>query len=204
MQNPPVGAWTTCVFLLLFGVPSAGGDQIPGVSEFPRSKARVIKGGAFSLTDHLGRNVADSDFQGEFLLIYFGYTHCPDVCPAALSVMHRAIDLLGDDGIKVQPLFVTFDPVRDTVERVADYVTNFHPRLIGLTGSREQTLAAAEHYGVDVSATYKAEQPGSAYSMNHSAFTYLVGPTGRLKVMFRDGTDAPLMAGTIRRHLGAR
>jgi protein SCO1/2 len=115
--------------------------------------------------------------------------------------MEEALNLLGSDGDGVQPLFITFDPVRDTQEKVADYVKNFHPRLIGLTGTPEQTLAAADHYGVDVSATYKAELPGSTYSMNHSAFTYFVGPEGTLKVMFRNGTGPALMAQTILQHL---
>lgn len=176
-------------------------SAIPPVSDFPQSNSRTITGGAFKLVNHLGKEVSDSDFEGSFMLIYFGYTYCSEACPIDLVVMAKAIDLLGEDGGKVQPLFITFDPTRDTKDRLAEYVRHFHPRLIGLTGSKEQTFAAANHYGVDVSATYKAETPGSAYSMNHSAFTYLAGPNGRLRAMFRDGTDANLMAQTIRRHL---
>jgi protein SCO1/2 len=115
--------------------------------------------------------------------------------------MEQTLELLGEDGENVQPLFVSIDPARDTVVRLADYIQNFHPRLIGLTGTKEQTLAAANHYGVDVSATYKAELPGSAYSMNHSAFTYFVGPEGSLRVMFRNGIDSMLMAETIQKHM---
>ncbi len=179
----------------------AGYSEIPSVSQFPQSNARQIYGGPFELTNDLGQRVTDKDFKGKFLLIYFGYSYCPDVCPTDLLVMGKAIDLLGESGSQVQPLFITFDPARDTVERLADYIANFHPRLVGLTGSKEQTLAAANHYGVDVSATYKAETLGSAYSMNHSAFTYLVGPAGKLRVMFRDGSSAKLMADTIGRHM---
>jgi protein SCO1/2 len=177
----------------------AGG--VPPVTDFPQSTARVIKGGPFTLTTHAGETVTEQDFKGNYLLIFFGYTHCPDVCPADLAVMAQALELLGNEAGKLQPLFITFDPQRDDMERMADYVRNFDQRLIGLTGTKEQTLAAADHYGVDVSATYQAEQPGSAYSMNHSAFTYLVDQNGELRVMFRSGTSPELMAQTIRRHL---
>ena len=186
-----------CLSTNLFAAP----DSIPPVSNFPQSTARQITGGPFSLTTHVGKKVTDKDFIGHFLLVYFGYSYCPDVCPTDLLVMGKAIDLLGENSSKVQPVFISFDPERDSTNRLAAYVGNFHPRLIGLTGSKEQTLAAANHYGVDVSATYKADAPDSAYSMNHSAFTYLVGPKGKLRVMFRDGTNAQLMAQTIQRHL---
>lgn len=179
----------------------AATNSIPPVSDFPQSNAQVIQGGPFELTSHDGRTVTNEDFQDKLLLIFFGYTHCPDVCPTDLLVMGQALQLLGEEGKNIQPLFISIDPARDTVERLADYVENFHPRLVGLTGTREQTLAAANHYGVDVSATYRAELPGSAYSMNHSAFTYLVGRDGGLRVMFRDGIGAPLMAQTIQKHL---
>lgn len=178
-----------------------GSRGVPPVEDFPQSRAQMITGGPFELISHTGERVTDQDFNGSFLLIFFGYTHCPDVCPNDLAVMGQAVELLGEQADRVQPLFITFDPVRDTEQRLADYVQNFHPRMIGLTGTREQSLAAAEHYGVDVSATYQADVPGSAYSMNHSAFTYLVGPRGELRVMFRDGTGPELMAGVIRKHL---
>ena len=179
----------------------ARSEVIPPVSDFPQSNTRQITGGPFNLTTHLGKNVTNRDFEGQYLLIYFGYSYCPEVCPTGLAVMEAAIELLAEEGNKVQPVFITFDPSRDSLDRLATYVSNFHPRLIGLTGSKEQTLEAANHYGVDVSATYKAEIPGSDYSMNHSVFTYLVGPEGKLRVMFRDGTSAQLMAQTIRQHL---
>ncbi len=136
------------------------------------------------------------------MLIYFGYTHCPDVCPTGLSVMTSAMQALGDDGKGVQPLFISFDPKRDTVSILAKYMPHFHPRFLGLTGSEEQVIAAANAYGVEVSATYAAETPGIDYSMNHSAFTYLVAPDGQLRSMYREGIDGDTMAAAIRRHLG--
>ena len=162
---------------------------------------RLIRGGAFSLSDHTGRVVSDQSFRGQFMLIYFGYTHCPDVCPTGLSVVTQAMQALGEAGKEVQPLFITFDPKRDTVAVLAQYMRHFHPRFLGLTGSREQAFAAADAYGVDVSATYAADTPGIDYSMNHSAFTYLVGPDGRLRSMYREGIDGETMAAAIRKHL---
>ena len=163
--------------------------------------ARMIRGGAFTLTDHMGRAVSDRDFRGQFMLIYFGYTHCPDVCPTGLSVMTQAIQALGEEGKGVQPLFITVDPRRDTVSVLARYMPHFHPRFLGLTGPREQAFAAADAYGVDVSATYAADTPEIDYSMNHSAFTYLVGPDGQLRSMYREGIDGDTMAAAIRKHL---
>ena len=180
---------------------NADSGAVPPVTDFPQSTSRQITGGPFNLVSHMGQKVSDGDFKGSYLLIYFGYSYCPDICPADLAVMGRALDLLGDGAAKIQPLFITFDPDRDTEEHLASYIKNFHPRLIALTGTREQTLVAANHYGVDVSATYKAELPGSAYSMNHSAFTYLVDSDRKLRVMFRNGTSPQLMANTILRHL---
>ena len=161
----------------------------------------LVRGGGFTLTDHAGRVVSDEDFRGQYMLIYFGYTHCPDVCPTGLSVLTHAMQDLGAAGNRVQPLFVTFDPKRDTVEVLADYVIHFHPRLLGLTGSREQTLAATNAYGVDVSSSYLANRPEINYSMSHSAFTYLVGPDGRLRSMYREGIDGKTMAAAILKHL---
>lgn len=163
--------------------------------------AGLIRGGAFTLIDHTGRVVSDQDFRGQFMLLYFGYTHCPDVCPTGLSVVTQAMQALGEAGTQVQPLFITFDPKRDTVPVLARYMRHFHPRLLGLTGSQEQVFAAANAFGVEVSATYAADTPGIDYSMNHSAFTYLVGPDGQLRSMYREGIDGATMAAAIRKHL---
>ncbi len=176
----------------------------PSLSEFPRSKGTIIKGGAFTLTDHHGKVVTDKNFRGKFLMIFFGYTFCPDVCPLDLKVMSEALKILDQEGIEVQPLFISFDPTRDTVERIAGYVTHFHPRLIGLTGSKDQTFAAAGHYGVDVSETYLADDPTSSYSLNHSSYTYLVGPDGTLLSMFRSGITPDKMAAYIRKAVKAK
>lgn len=163
----------------------------------------LVRGGPFSLVDHTGREVNQESYPESFLLLFFGYTHCPDVCPNGLAIISRALDLLGERADQVQPIFVTFDPARDTAERLAEYLSHFDERIVGLTGSKEQAWAAANRYGVNVSATYAADQPGSAYSMNHSAYTYLVAPDGTLRMMFRDGITAGAMAESIGRAVEA-
>lgn len=160
-----------------------------------------VRGGPFALVDQHGNPVTQDSFPGRFLLIFFGYTHCPDVCPTGLAVMSRALEALGDDASRIQPIFITFDPARDTVDRMAIYLRHFDSRIIGLTGSKQQSLSAANHYGVDVSASYVSDQPGSEYAMNHSAFTYLVAPSGMLRMMFREAITPAIMAASIRKAL---
>jgi len=105
-------------------------------------------GGPFALVDHTGKARTDEDFRGKLLLIYFGYSYCPDVCPTDLQQIGLAVGRLGIAGEAVQPLFITLDPERDTATHLADYVTLFHPRLIGLTGSAEQIRRMALAYKV--------------------------------------------------------
>ena len=161
----------------------------------------LVRGGPFALVEQRGAPVTQDSFPDRFLLLLFGYTHCPDVCPTGLSVMSSALEVLGEKATRVQPIFITFDPARDTVARLAAYLSHFDSRIIGLTGSKQQTLAVANHYGVDVSATYAANQPGSEYSMNHSAFTYLIAPDGKLRMMFRDAITPTIMSDNIRKAL---
>lgn len=201
MNKWAVLAALVMVLLLSYGADPSPADVqhdtlVPGTYDLPKAVGGKVTGGPFSLTDHLGRPASDTDFRGQFMLIYFGYMSCPDVCPKGLQVVTEAMDVLGPAAGRVQPLFITFDPDRDTVALLADFVDNFHPRLLGLTGTKEQTLAAANSYDVDVSATYAAGN-NLDYSMNHSAFTYLSGPDGKLRMMFRDGIDGKTMASFI-------
>lgn len=134
----------------------------------------------FALIDHGGRAVTDTDFHGSYLLIYFGYTQCPDICPTDLAKMAAAVDGLGGDAERVQPLFVTIDPSRDSVAVLADYVGHFHPRLIGLTGDPAQIAALAARYGVR-SKPYQDGDQGEAagdYYLDHTGAMYLLGPDG--------------------------
>lgn len=193
--------------LLLFGV---SGETAPLRAEEvgQRSAAELMDalmwgrepiGGPFELIDHMGRRRTDTDFRGKLLLIYFGYTYCPDVCPTDLQAIAAAVDLLGPAGESVQPLFVTIDPARDTPEHLADYVPLFHPRLIGLTGDAEHIRQAALAYKV-----YFAKAPGpsgSDYAMDHTGFIYLVDAGGRYAGFLPPGTSAERLAAVVRPHL---
>jgi protein SCO1/2 len=143
--------------------------------------ARDVVTGEFSLIDHHGKPVTDEDYRGSWLLIFFGYTHCPDVCPTSLGVVALVMDELGPDAEKVQPLFVTVDPARDTPELMADYVAAFHPSIIGLSGSPEQVKAAAQShraYYAKAPAVEGYEEVVGEYAMDHSAYLYLMDPEG--------------------------
>ena len=161
--------------------------------------APAAVGGAFRLVDHNGRAVTEGDFLGRFLVVYFGYTFCPDVCPTELQTISDALDLLADKAEAFQPVFITVDPERDTVEALAAYVPHFHPRLIGLTGRPDQVAAAARVYGVQYGKVRDGAPAAGAYLMNHTAFVYLMAPDGRFLTFFRSGTTAAEMA----RRLGA-
>jgi protein SCO1/2 len=155
-------------------------------------------GGPFNLVDQTGAPVTDKSWPGAYRLIYFGYTFCPDACPTELQVMAEAIDDLGPDGARVQPIFITIDPARDTPKQLAAYVPEFHPRLVGLTGTAEQIAQAARAYKV----YYAKADDSPSYAMNHSSFVYLMGPDGRFITVFSSDTDPEKMAGEIKAYIG--
>jgi len=155
-------------------------------------------GGPFALIDQAGEPRTDEDFRGKLLLIYFGYSYCPDVCPTDLQQIGLAVDQLGDTGGAVQPIFITLDPERDTAAHLAEYVPLFHPRLVGLTGSAEQIRHAASAYKV----YYAKYPPGSPdYVIDHSSFIYLVDENGKYIGFFPSGTTADRMIEIIKQHL---
>ena len=157
-------------------------------------------GGPFELIDQDGRQRSDAQLRGKLLLIYFGYTSCPDVCPADLMAISSAVRLLGGAGDDVQPIFITVDPERDTTERLRAYVSAFHPRLIGLTGSERDIRAVALAYKVHYE---KIVDPhGGPYAIDHTGFIYLVGRDGKYLGFFPPGTPADRMVEIIRQHLG--
>ena len=157
-------------------------------------------GGAFELIDQSGKARTDRDFRGRLLLVYFGFTFCPDICPTDLQAIGLAMDRLGAAADKVQPLFVTLDPERDTPEHLAQYVPMFHPRLIGLTGSPAAVHAAAEAYRVYFRRV-EFEKSEADYTIDHSAFIYLMDGDGKYLGFFPPGTSAEQMVGMIKSHL---
>ncbi|MEY1557082.1 SCO family protein [Yoonia sp. R2331] len=146
-------------------------------------------GGPFTLVDGSGATLTDADVITEPTLIYFGYTFCPDVCPIDNARNAAAVDILAEQGIDATPVFISIDPARDTPQVVGDYIQNFHPEMIGLTGSDEQIKAAAGAYRVVYS---QADDDPDYYLMNHSVFTYFVTPEDGFVDFFRreDGPEA--------------
>lgn len=136
-------------------------------------------GGPFSLIDQTGKHVTDKDYRGHYMLVFFGYTNCPDVCPAGLQVMSAALNKLGKRADDIIPIFITLDPARDTQETMAAYVKAFSPRLIGLTGSESNIAATAKEYRVYYQKVPDDKDP-TRYSIDHSAIFYLMGKDGSL------------------------
>ncbi|MBV9522823.1 MAG: SCO family protein [Alphaproteobacteria bacterium] len=162
------------------------------------SRGLASIGGPFTLTDQNGIVRHSDDFRGKLMLIYFGYTYCPDVCPTELQTMSQAVDLLGEKGEAVQPIFITVDPERDTVEEMKNYAENFHPRLLALSGTAEQIAQAARSYRVFYQ---KAKQADGEYLMDHSSIVYLMDRDGRYLAHFGGEETAEQMAAAIAKHL---
>ncbi|HSR55767.1 MAG TPA: SCO family protein [Alphaproteobacteria bacterium] len=156
-------------------------------------------GGPFTLTDHTGKRVSDTDFRGRYMLIYFGYTFCPDVCPTELQTIARAMEILGDDGKNIVPVFISVDPARDTVAAVKDYVAAFHPRMVGLTGSKADVEAAAKAYKVYARKAPGTEDGANDYLVDHTSHIYLVGPDGKVAALFKGGTRPETLAKELER-----
>jgi protein SCO2 len=193
-------AAATAVLLGLAGIAVAwwdvpGGRRAAPSATGPGIVAAAPAGGPFTMVDHAGRTVTDQTYRGKYLLVFFGYAHCPDVCPTTLDRITRAIEALGPDGEAMQPLFVSVDPKRDTPEVLAAYVGNFHPRIVGLTGSEEQVRAMAAAYRVYVAAH---DEGTGDYSVDHSAFEYLTGLDGKNRYVFTPAAEPERVTEVIR------
>ena len=172
-----------------------GGERTDGRSMLPTI------GGPFTLVDQTGKTVNNSDLKGRLLLIFFGYTFCPDACPTALTTITDALDLLGARADDITPVFITVDPGRDTPEQLAMYVAHFHPRLVGLTGTPEQITKVAKAYRVYYAKAGEDGADADDYLMDHTSITYLMDRDGTFRLHFSHGTDAETMAERIRGHL---
>lgn len=151
-------------------------------------------GGPFALVDHKGQPKTDEDFRGTHMLINFGYTFCPDVCPTALEVMTQAMDKLpSSTQKKITPIFITIDPARDTVKQLNAYIENFHPRMVGLTGTDEQVAKAARAYRVYYGRA-KDGKDTTDYLMDHSSIVFLIAPDGTYRTHFTHATPPEKMA----------
>lgn len=134
-------------------------------------------GGPFTLVSTHGENVTNQSYRGKWLLIFFGYTYCPDVCPTALNNISVALEKLGPDASKLQPLFITVDPQRDTRDVMTEYLKSFDPRIVGLTGAQAQIGSVVKEYRVYV-AQQNSESGGNDYLVSHSGYVYLMDPQG--------------------------
>jgi len=169
------------------GLPSA----IPGL------------GGPFHLVDHTGTPRSDADYRGRFMLVTFGYTACPDLCPLQLEKMAAALDTLAPAiAGKVAPLFVSIDPAHDTPEHLAEYVAAFHPAIIGLTGSPAQVGAVVRAYRVHVAVAAKAAG-SSEGAIDHTGFFYLMGPDGGFLSLIMADASADEIAARVRKYAGS-
>lgn len=174
-----------------------------GSEEPPLAGARI--GGPFALTDQDGRQVTDRSFAGKYRIVYFGFAHCPDICPTDLASIGQAMRLLekSDPALaaKVQPIFITVDPERDTPAALKPYAAAFHPRIAALTGTPEQVKAAAKAYAV----YYEKEEPtggAGGYNMNHQRIIFLMDPEGKPMAMLPHEKGAQAIADEIERWAG--
>lgn len=174
----PVLSWIVCV-LALIGLLAWGGTRVVAVAPDRPTVATgtALIGGAFTLVDGKGKGWTDKDFRGRYALVYFGFTHCPDICPTTLLTIANALTQINKPK-RIVPVFITLDPERDTPKAVTDYVAHFGDAFIGLSGTPAQIKQAADAYKVYYT---KVEQPGSAmeYVIDHSGFVYLMGPDGQ-------------------------
>ncbi len=173
------------------------GSQIFFASSGSTGTADV--GGPFELVNQDGATVTDADFRGKLMLIYFGFTFCPDACPTALGVMAAAIEKLDVAGERVTPMLISIDPARDTPQALKDYVGNFHPRMVGLTGSDEQIAKVAKEYRV-----FYQKAPGATgedYLMDHSTLIYLMDGEGKFLTYFGPQATPDEVAEAIRKYL---
>jgi protein SCO1/2 len=156
-------------------------------------------GGDFILHDSAGRAVALADYRGKLVLLYFGYTSCPDVCPTDLVAIGQALRELGAAAEAVQPLFVTLDPMRDTPAVLGEYAAAFHPRLVALSGSEDEVRRVATDFKVYYE---KVDLPGTkTYAIDHTAYTFLLDRAGRFVILFPPGTPVERMVFMLREQL---
>ncbi len=180
-----------CALVILLG--ACGEPKLP--SPFHASEVgEKFAHADFRLTDHNGKQRTLADFRGKAVVLFFGYTHCPDVCPTTLADLAHVMRLLGKDADRVQVLFVTVDPERDKPEMLAQYVPAFHPSFLALYGDAQATAQVAKAFDV----TYQKQPTTSGYNMDHSAGTFLIDPAGRVRLLAPYAQRAEWLADDVR------
>ncbi len=176
-------------------MPGGGGS---GGTQIVSGKALV--GGPFTLTDQTGKRVTEKDFLGRYMLVFFGFTNCPDICPSGLQVMTAALEKLGTRADEITPVFITVDAERDTPQKLAEYAKSFHPRLVALTGTADEIAAAGKAYRVYYQKVSDEKDP-TQYSYDHSSIFYLMGKDGSLLAPIPHTTDVAQLTEAIERAL---
>jgi protein SCO1 len=176
----------------LVGPQPAGAD--PQVAAPGISAAASGISGHFALDATDGRKVTDATYRGKWLVVYFGYTSCPDICPTVILRMGQALDCLGALADRIQPIFITVDPARDTPQRLAQYMASFDPRVVGLRGDPRETREAARQFHV----YYRMRSLGEGeYSVDHSSFLYVINPEGQFSKLLADSLSADRLAAQL-------
>jgi cytochrome oxidase Cu insertion factor (SCO1/SenC/PrrC family) len=179
------------VIIAAFALAALALTQWP--SKGPMGSGTALIGGPFTMLNQKGEAVTEKNFEGQYTLYFFGFTFCEDVCPTELQVVSAALKELGPDAVKITPVFVSVDPERDTPKVMGEYVANFDPRFVGLTGSPEQLAVMAKAFHV----YYKKvvdEKNTRNYEMDHPSILYLMGPDGKFAKHFPYTTDAKKLA----------
>ena len=191
---------------LLVSVFASAGLLLSACSEPPKFNSTDISmvdwGKDFQLTDHTGKVARLADYRGKAVILFFGYTQCPDVCPTTLTTMNEALKLMGEDAKRVQVVFVTVDPARDTQALLAQYVPSFNTSFVGLTGDDAAVADVAKNFRV-----FYAKQPGktpTTYSVDHSTGSYAFDPQGRLRLLVRHGETPDRVASDLKLLLASK
>jgi protein SCO1 len=182
--------WATAIFFLISGC----SEQKPQFKSVDITGADYSQN--FALPDQFGKTRTIADFQGKVVVVFFGFAQCPDVCPTTMAELAEVKKMLGKDGDKLQAVFITVDPERDTPEVLKAYMANFDPSFIALRGSLEQTAATAKHFKTYYKKV-EGKTPGS-YTMDHSAGSYVFDPQGRVRLYTRYGSGVAALADDVK------
>ena len=158
-------------------------------------------GGMYSLINQDGKAVSNDTYLGKYVLMFFGYTFCPDVCPTTLTTFSTALELLGKDAEKVKPVFITVDPTRDTPENLKSYLMHFHKNFDGLTGNIKQIEEVKKVFRIYAVRSQQDKTDNKDYLMDHSSISYLLGPYGKFITFFRYGAEAEVIVTKLKEFL---
>jgi cytochrome oxidase Cu insertion factor (SCO1/SenC/PrrC family) len=175
--------------------PDVRNKLLPAPSTIVTGKALV--GGPFTLIDDKGKTVTEKDYSGRYTLVFFGFTSCPDICPAGLQLISAALENLGPKADRITPIFVSIDPERDTPAKIGAYVKNFNSRIVGLTGTPPQVDAIAKAYKVYYKKVANEGGPPGDYTMDHTSIIYLMNPEGEFVTHFTPTTTVDEMTAKL-------